>query len=727
MLYNENCKDQADRKEHMQFIRFGLYGILLTPLLVSTRFTLPFLTPKVLAFQILVDLVMAAACLMELRQISRGRSSPSLPSLLPSSALSVALAIFLGYSVITAAFGTDLQRSLWGLEDRQDGLVFWFHLYGWFLVLVWLARHQDVLERYLNFSFWVSSIAALSALFQWAETRYQLFGFLSPSLIGSIHNQIGDKAGGVLGNPEFLGAYLLFHAFYGLYFIRSQFRSVPRSDSAKKREHRNKQKRGRVRFAFFIAAQIVLLVAISVGETRGIVLGLGFGLLVLSAGYALRDSSRRIRTAALGLCLVLVVGGMTVWHFRNSAIVRKVPVLSRLSEGLSLENESVWVRLRLWKSSLNGFRDHPATGWGHDNAFYALNKYYNPELVRYRLGMFIGTWSDKSHNAYLDLLVEKGIAGAILFLMVVAAVLRALWKMPSREAAFHLAGGFTAYVTSRFVAFDTFGSYFGLFLFLSWCDVEGHGKQGSARAKQQPAVRSSKSERGFRIKGAIAASLMLAVACAAFLYLNVEMGMASVACAEAQNVFPTYPEAGLTLYKAAFQRFFPYNDKEKLQCAALIIKMVVEGQKNPAVYAKIDQALQLGEEAVNAHPRDAYLCLWLSQLYTNLGINIDKKYLDGGGIFGGRAWELSPMRQEVILHLARTYSLAGEPYRAVALNRRMVEAYPGYGLGHFYYGLSLIEVNRREDAKKEIRKALETGFQPQEGDESQIVRQLLAP
>jgi len=672
----------------MQFIRWGLYGILLTPLLVSTRFTLPFMTPKVLAFQILVDLVLAGACLVESLRISRGQGSASSPSLLPSSPISIALAVSLGYSIITAAFGADLQRSLWGLEDRQDGLVLLSHLCGWFLVLVWLAGSEDASnsfnskgksrkknessnlwqwERYFIFSYWVSSVVALSAIVLWLDTQYELFGLISRSVIESIKYQFSStRSGGVMGNPEYLGPYLLFHLFYGLYLMRSRLRGFPRSTSSPKRDHKTQPRKMRIQLALIIFAEIALVAAIFVGETRGVILGLGCGLLLLAAIYAFRDSGRKTRIAGICACLALIIGSAIIWHSRESAIVQKVPGLGRLVRGLSLQEDSAWVRLRYWNSALSGFKDHPVLGWGHDNAFYSLNKYYNPELVRLdQAGRatkdrgFRQTWTDKSHNAFLDLLVEKGIAGLVLLLTIVAVLLGTFLKLPNRDAALHMASGFLAYAISNLVAFDTFGSYFGLFLFLGWCELECRRCQDSVSAVRQLAAHGFQSERGYRIWGRLAASAVIVAACATFLFLNVQMGMASAGCAEAAYVFPTYPEAGLALYQDAFQHFFPYSDKEKLQCAAFIIKSVVEGEKSPAALRKIDLALQLGQEAVSAHSRDAYLCLWLGQLYTNLGINVDKKYLDGGASFGEKALKLSPMRQEVILHLGRTYVLRG--------------------------------------------------------------------
>jgi tetratricopeptide (TPR) repeat protein len=421
----------------------------------------------------------------------------------------------------------------------------------------------------------------------------------------------------------------------------------------------------------------------------------------------------------------MLLGGFLFWRLRDSKTAMKIPLFRVFVEVTNPESATRRLRLLLWQSTLAGFKDRPALGWGHDNAFYALNQHYNPELVRFAWAdIYKGTWNDKSHNAFLDLLVEKGAMGALLFLVVPAVLGSGLWRLRHHEAAWWLAAGFAAYVVAVAVSFDSFGSLMGLYLFFAWFELESHRDLRSTWTSgwraSGTAGRKVYSSRWIR-----ATSPIIVVFCLCGLYLNVQIGLASTGCQEAQAVISVQPRAGLALYKAALQHFYPYEDKQKLQCAALLIQSVVQGPRGPDDQIRIDSALRLGREAVSAHPHDAYLCLWFAVLQTNLGINVDKKYLDGGAALGERALALSPLRQEVMVHLGRTYVLRSEFHRAVEVHRKMVEAYPPYPLAHWYYGLSLIKDDQLERAKMEIRTALDLGYHPQNSDESQIVKKLL--
>ena len=116
-----------------RLVHVGLFLILLTPLLVWSQSLFPQLTPKVLAFQILIEIVFAAAIASiliqgpgSLKKFSESRSP-----------VIIALAAFLAYSLLSAAVGGDSQRSLWGLIDRQDGLVLLGHCLACVAVLAW--------------------------------------------------------------------------------------------------------------------------------------------------------------------------------------------------------------------------------------------------------------------------------------------------------------------------------------------------------------------------------------------------------------------------------------------------------------------------------------------------------------------------------------------------------------------------------------------------------------
>ena len=125
----------------MRWLHIGLCLILLAPLLVWSGFLVPYLTAKVLAFQILVELVAAAALMVVFLEGPRaGRKTGFRVPLIIA-----AIAAFLGLSLLTALLGTDLNRSLWGLIQRQDGLVLYFHFFAWLLVLAWFFPDRRLL------------------------------------------------------------------------------------------------------------------------------------------------------------------------------------------------------------------------------------------------------------------------------------------------------------------------------------------------------------------------------------------------------------------------------------------------------------------------------------------------------------------------------------------------------------------------------------------------------
>ena len=139
------------------------------------------------------------------------------------------------------------------------------------------------------------------------------------------------------------------------------------------------------------------------------------------------------------------------------------------------------MRVMVWRSTARGFWDHPLLGWGHNNVYYALNRYYDPRHASFQpdFSESRATWYDKSHNALLDILIEKGAAGALLFLALSIAVVINLARMKDKALSLCLTGALSAYAFSDLVAFDSFGSMFGLYLSLAVLVL-------SARPKEAP-------------------------------------------------------------------------------------------------------------------------------------------------------------------------------------------------------------------------------------------------
>jgi O-antigen ligase len=734
-------------------IRWGLYLILLTPLLISTRFMSPFLTAKVLAFQILVDIVVGAVAGLYLLLMRRERQQATMSFLPGRSPLLVVLATCLGYALVTAFVGVDLNRSLWGIVDRRDGLILQLHFLAWLAVLAWFYQNQGVAQIlnqppnpkkktdrspsrvpndfhfYLKLSFWVSAAVAATVIYMWLELHFKLLNLVPESVKGPFQGRVG----GVFGNPTFAGPYFLFHFFYGLYllsqFVRAKL-DIPSSSNSHPRRPRNASVRWTAQATWIAIAQCMILSALLLGQIRGVLLGLVAGFFVVAVCIIFsRSLALRMRIAAAVLTALFIVGSLSLWQLRDTAVAKSIPFLKRLTQ-TSFTELSVSARLMAWQSALSSIKDHPILGWGENNVYYGLNKYYNPALVRFDPNETQThlTWYDKSHNAYLDLLAEKGIVGALLYLVLIVVTARSLWLLKDRYLAFFTSGSLTAYLVSNFVAFDSFGSLYGLYLFLTPLLLSDYEKKppGPEPVREAPTEGGKGGAMMARLLGALRkpAAIFVLLLAICSLYISIETGTASVGYQDAQQAFAQDPDLGLRSYEVAFQYYSPYQKSEKLRCATLTLESVLNKRPMRDPMGSVGRALQWAQEAAAAFPRDVAIFISLADICNNLGLYVDKSFLDKAEYFGKRALELSPKRQEAAFCLGRTYVLRNEAPRAVELNKRMVSDYPAYPLAHWFLGLSLIADGKRDEARREIQKAFDLGFRFRNAGEENVVKDL---
>ncbi len=375
-----------------RFICVGLYLVLCSPLLVWSGFLFPDLTAKVLGFQVLVELILAAFLIVILLK------PPALGKALDLLRIPIlaSLAAFLGYSLLTALFGVDLSQSLWGIIDRQDGLVLLAHFLAWAIVLVWYyggasdqlseadarpSRRGRRFHCYLYFSFWVSVAVALTAL---GETEIR-FNDILGSMLATLASPV--RISGVFGNPAFLGSYLSFHFFFGIYFLQVLLRPGAKSAHEAEPAARPSRRRRAVRYAQLsgtILGIAILAFIIAAGQTRGVILGLVAGLIVMIAVFALTQSAKRyIRVTGVILVVCVVLSAAGIWKYRDNPIISQITVLRRLAHFSSDQDASAAVRLLSWGSGLRSSLDHPILGWGYNNVYYALNRHYDPRQIKW--------------------------------------------------------------------------------------------------------------------------------------------------------------------------------------------------------------------------------------------------------------------------------------------------------------------------------------------------------
>jgi hypothetical protein len=193
-----------------------------------------------------------------------------------------------------------------------------------------------------------------------------------------------------------------------------------------------------------------LLITIFFSQSRGPWLGIAAGLFVFftlllwnayrRAHQAGASSAARWRGLLIGeIVLALTLGGFIVAFntvdspFFNG--LRSIPYIGRLGTLLESESGTGLVRRLIWVGddkaggAVGLITSDPlraVIGWGPESMFVAYNKFYPPALANIEAR---GASPDRSHEAYLDELVTKGLLGLISYLFVLISFFALAWRL----------------------------------------------------------------------------------------------------------------------------------------------------------------------------------------------------------------------------------------------------------------------------------------------------------
>jgi putative inorganic carbon (HCO3(-)) transporter len=161
------------------------------------------------------------------------------------------------------------------------------------------------------------------------------------------------------------------------------------------------------------AALAVDAIALLLTYSRGAYVG--FAVFLVAAAVLLRPANRRAWPVLL---VVVAVAGLTA---------ARLPSVGFRAAGVALDpGDTAASRLFIWRTGLRMWRAHPLWGTGIGTFNYAYSA-FRPEgvLTTYAALRIPGS----SHNDYLQLLVESGVAGSA---MLGLALLCGLWLTASR-------------------------------------------------------------------------------------------------------------------------------------------------------------------------------------------------------------------------------------------------------------------------------------------------------
>jgi hypothetical protein len=271
-----------------QSVTFLLLAVLFVPLVRVNFFLFPFITGKNFLFRVLVELALALWIILAVRDSS---FAP------PRSPLLWAVGAWLLAAILSTFFGVNPFRSFWSNYERMEGLVTFFHLGAFFLILTSMFRTQIDWRRFFNTSLLVSLGVSLYALFQW-------FGVFKSY-------QSLTRLESTLGNSAYLAVYLLFQIAIAL--LVALWRHT---------EHKNIY--GYLGLAGFHALILFLT------QTRGTLLGLLLGVVVALGLFIYNERGiwKKRSAVALGTLILLV---LALVGARNTSFVKDNQTLARFA------------------------------------------------------------------------------------------------------------------------------------------------------------------------------------------------------------------------------------------------------------------------------------------------------------------------------------------------------------------------------------------------------------
>lgn len=189
--------------------------------------------------------------------------------------------------------------------------------------------------------------------------------------------------------------------------------------------------RDRCWLRYAMAASIAsALGAVALSTSRGAYVGL-IGMFAVWAALSFRG--RRLALAALATVALGAIGYTASEHVQRGVDQAASELVRAVQEGELPRTEdgrlgSVATRIEMWRVSWLIFRDNPLWGVGRGNYTEAARKYVERGGVSFDVAEH-----GHPHNAYLEMIVSKGIVGLAVFLVLLFYPLAHFWRTRARS------------------------------------------------------------------------------------------------------------------------------------------------------------------------------------------------------------------------------------------------------------------------------------------------------
>jgi len=341
--------------------------------------------------------------------------------------------IILGYLailILSTLNSLEISISIWGAPEREEGLL---AICSYILIFILTKRYYKFNKKHVYLFIITSTIVSLYGILQY-------FGF-DPIPKDYLRGSWSGRAYSTMGNPNFLGAYLVLVLPIVIYSYIKTKRNI-----------------------FLLCTQLIYF-SLLCTMTRGSWIGFGFSLLIIIF-FSFKHKEDRNNIYVL-LAILSIVTVAFNFISDNYFISRLISIFGDFKTTIDMETgyeKSGAGRMFIWNKTLVILKDYPLFGVGIDNLYLEFNNRFGNEIFEtFGYNVLI----DKAHNEYLHIAVTTGIPSLVIYVVFLREIItKGLYNINSHITVLPILTSVIGYLVQAFFNISVVSVSFLLWIFI---------------------------------------------------------------------------------------------------------------------------------------------------------------------------------------------------------------------------------------------------------------------
>lgn len=297
------------------------------------------------------------------------------------------LIIFLFFNTFFVA--SDLNLAIFGDYDRRFGLITYLSFLLFFFLLFINLKLSDNFNKTVKYLLGVITFSALLI------SIYGILQYLGLDIYNWQEPVYRTRIISSLGQPNFLASFLLLSLGSSIAFYTLSLNIYWR--------------------IYTILVIFLQLIALVLTDSRGAWLSLII-VIFLSIFLFFKTKRKILFFKTILFTLLLII--FSIYFLPNNQFINRLQTFSDFSSG------SILARQEFYKAAISAWDKKKLFGYGLEHGGEILVYYYQPDWAVF---MLVNDYPDRAHNIILDILLNFGLLGLIIFIFLVINVIYLLF------------------------------------------------------------------------------------------------------------------------------------------------------------------------------------------------------------------------------------------------------------------------------------------------------------